>query len=62
MENVTIIEGEDLEYLLARLDTGAADIYRLRIWQAEDGSIAKIKINERTWSAPVGKRDGEARA
>lgn len=60
MNDITIIEGDDLEYLLAHLgidSTSAADIYRLRIWQSEDGSIAKIKRDERTWSAPVGKRD-----
>lgn len=58
MNDITIIEGDDLEYLLSRLDpTVPADIYRLRIWQSKDGSIVKVKVNERTWSAPVGKRD-----
>lgn len=51
---ITIIEGGDLEVLLRALDTGAADIYRLRISQSSDGTV-KIAVNSRMWTPALGK-------
>ena len=56
MDDITIIEGDDLDTLLAALDTGAADIYRLRVWPAGNGSI-RVKVNERMWTPPLGGRE-----
>lgn len=56
MQDIIIIDGHELDTVLAALDTGTADIYRIRVWPNGDGTV-KIKINERMWSAPVGRSD-----
>jgi hypothetical protein len=62
MHDITIIEGADLALLCTMLGVPDADRpHRLRIWQAKDGSRAKVKVNEGTWSPPLGARDEEAR-
>jgi hypothetical protein len=32
-------------------------VYRVRIWQASDGSGVKVKVNERTWTPALGEKD-----
>ena len=57
--NITIIEGRDLEFFLLTLGIPkeiASEAYRLRIWPQPDGTI-KVKVNERTWSWTIGKAD-----
>jgi hypothetical protein len=60
MDPITIIEGDDLDEFLAQFELGAADVYRVRIFQAKDGNGIKIKINERTWTYWIGKKEDVA--
>lgn len=59
MDNITVLEGPDLEHLLYILGIEPmwSPAYRLRIWQAPDGSVVKIKANEGTWTPALGERD-----
>ncbi len=60
MDEITIIEEADLMYLLRLVGLEDGDIYRLRIAQNSKGQ-AMVKINEGTWTPPLGERDGQAR-
>lgn len=58
MDNITTIEGPALDYLLLALGIRVeTDVYRIRIWQTDDGSGIKIKVNEGMWSPALGMRD-----
>lgn len=58
MDGITIIEGSDLDHLCDMLGVPKdARPYRLRIWQAADGSAVKIKVAEGMWSPAIGKED-----
>ena len=57
MDEMVIFEGEDLDALLRQLEWigeryAAADLRRVRF--AFDGGL-KIKVNEHTWSPPLGR-------
>jgi hypothetical protein len=54
---ITIIEGQDLKYLLDVLGASNKGIYRVRISQAQDASRVIVKVNEGTWTAPIGQAD-----
>ena len=54
--DITIIEGRELEFFLFTLGIKDADIYRLRIWPQSDGTI-KVKVNERTWTWTIGQKE-----
>jgi hypothetical protein len=52
VNDIVIFEGLALTDLLERLqDLDAADVYRLRV--CVDGGF-KIKVNEGTWTPPLG--------
>jgi len=56
--DITIIDGPDLKHLCDVLGIPAASRpYRLRIWQAHDGSTAKVKVNEGIWTPALGRAD-----
>ena len=62
MEPITIIEGDDLKYLLRYLgmpEEAALDIYRLRFHQTSESTI-KCKRNGGTWTPPIGEKDNDA--
>jgi len=56
--DITIIEGDDLDHLLD-LANGTANrsgIYRLRIWRNADSGEVKVKFNEGTWTTGLGQK------
>ena len=55
MDPITVIEGEELDALLAALRP-LSTVYRLRVHQGSDGRL-KYKINEGTWTYWVGEDD-----
>lgn len=56
MDNITILDGADLDrfisFLLLSKERG--EVYRLRINQREDGMA--YKVNEGCWSPTIGRR------
>lgn len=55
---ITIIEGTDLRQLLDSLGVPETNRpYSLRVWQSSDRTVAKFKINQGTWSPPLGRID-----
>lgn len=57
MDEMVIFEGEELDALMRQLEwirdrKDAADLRRVRF--ALDGGL-KIKVNEHTWSPPLGR-------
>lgn len=59
MDNITILEGPDLEHLLYVLgiEPMYSPTYSLRVWQSPDGSTVKFSANQGMWTPALGERD-----
>lgn len=56
MDPITIVEGDDLNFLKSVLADLDAATYSLRFHQTADGQI-KVKVNAYTWTPGLGKLD-----
>ncbi len=59
MNEITIIEGPDLQRLLDRLTEGRDSIRYIRLSPQEGGGV-KVKINEGMWSYTHGQKETSA--
>ncbi len=55
MDKIVIIEGDELDYFFTQMVWMAGEGMAIRIRVAIDEGAFKFKVNERTWSRPIGR-------